>query len=130
RDGARRRSGGPCPTHRRERRRLSPLCRRHRCSRRGHGDPPSLREETRPDPDTVTLESLRPVELLAEDHAVDEFDCGVAEPERWWSTPPTTKRWLSMNTSTSTSSRVAASGDGSETSPEPLGSSRETRPDP
>ena len=31
----------------------------------------------------MTLESLRPVELLAEDQAVDEFDCGVAELEAW-----------------------------------------------
>ncbi|MGH8974212.1 MAG: MarR family transcriptional regulator [Acidimicrobiia bacterium] len=36
-----------------------------------------------PDSHTVTLEPLRPVELLADDRALDEFDCGMAELNRW-----------------------------------------------
>jgi len=31
----------------------------------------------------VTLEPLRPVELLSDDHATDGFECGVAELDRW-----------------------------------------------
>lgn len=31
----------------------------------------------------MTLESLRPVELLGDDHSVVEFDCGLAELDRW-----------------------------------------------
>lgn len=31
----------------------------------------------------MTLEPLQPVRLLEEDHAVDEFDCGVAELDSW-----------------------------------------------
>lgn len=31
----------------------------------------------------MILEPLRPVELLGDNHAVDEFDCGVAELDRW-----------------------------------------------
>jgi predicted N-acetyltransferase YhbS len=31
----------------------------------------------------VTLEPLGPVELLRDDHTIDEFECGVAELDRW-----------------------------------------------
>ena len=31
----------------------------------------------------MTLEPLRGVELLADDHVVDEFECGAAELDRW-----------------------------------------------
>jgi len=31
----------------------------------------------------VTLEPLQPVRLLAQEHALDEFDCGVAELDAW-----------------------------------------------
>jgi predicted N-acetyltransferase YhbS len=31
----------------------------------------------------VTLEPLRAVELLADDHVVEGFDCGVAELDKW-----------------------------------------------
>jgi predicted N-acetyltransferase YhbS len=31
----------------------------------------------------VTLEPLQPVELLADDHVVEGFDCGLVELDRW-----------------------------------------------
>jgi len=31
----------------------------------------------------VTLEPLQPVRLLAQEHALDEFDCGVVELDAW-----------------------------------------------
>ena len=42
-----------------------------------------LREEAQPDPDAVTLEPLRAVELPTGDHVVEGFNCGVAELDRW-----------------------------------------------